>query len=285
MSRGRIRTVKPEWLTDERMLASGHEARILSIALNAYADDDGRGRWLENRMAHDVFAMDPDPLASLRAGVKGLDGWYFHRYRVANEGYYQVLKFRRHQRLEKAQASKLPASPELERVDTPRGPEFHFPASSVSSLQPLRDSAGTPPPIPRASLVPVPCSPSLIPDPSVAPTGTGGGELSRSFRSPQGCVVRSHVDDVFKAAKASTPTGADAEWNRIGKRLWEESERSGSPLAELAAAMARGFLKNPKARDAGWPVAWVARNPIQYVKEGQRDAPTPETFDDEENPL
>lgn len=283
MSRGRIRTVKPEWLTDERMLGSGDKARILSIGLNAFADDDGRGKWLENRMAHDVFGLDPDPLASLRAGVMGLDGWYFHRYRVAGEGYYQVLKFRRHQRLEKAQPSKLPPCPELERVETPRGPEFHFPVveAPVSSLQPIRDFSGSLPSVPRASSLPVPCSPSLIPD----PRGSGGGELPRTFRSPHAGVVRSHVDDVFKAAKASTPTGTDVEWNKIGKRLWEEAERGGNPLADLAEAMARGFLRNAKAKEAGWPLAWAVRNPIQYVREGQRDAVTPATFDDEENPL
>jgi hypothetical protein len=100
-------------------------------------------------------------------------------------------------------------------------------------------------------------------------------------------VVRSTVDDVFKAAKASTPTGTDADWNKIGKRLAEESDRNdGGKLADLAEAMARGFHANQKAKAQGWPLPWAARNPIQYVREGERLMVTkPGSFDDEETPL
>ena len=41
---GRIRSIKPEWLEDERMVMASSDARVLSIALILMADDYGNGR-------------------------------------------------------------------------------------------------------------------------------------------------------------------------------------------------------------------------------------------------
>jgi hypothetical protein len=43
MSR-RIRSIKPEWLDDEKIAGASDEARVLSVALILMSDDYGRGR-------------------------------------------------------------------------------------------------------------------------------------------------------------------------------------------------------------------------------------------------
>ena len=49
----RIRTIKPEWLEDERLALASPPARVMSVALICMADDFGRGRravtWVARR--------------------------------------------------------------------------------------------------------------------------------------------------------------------------------------------------------------------------------------------
>jgi hypothetical protein len=61
---GRIRTVKPEWLEDERMVEMSPEARVLSVGLLLLADDYGNGRGSDLYLHSRVFPASPrDKLA------------------------------------------------------------------------------------------------------------------------------------------------------------------------------------------------------------------------------
>lgn len=62
---GRIRSIKPEWLEDERMVAASSDARVLSIALILMADDYGNGRCHSASIASRVFPPSGESLESL----------------------------------------------------------------------------------------------------------------------------------------------------------------------------------------------------------------------------
>lgn len=118
----RIRTIKPEWRTDQKLAQAGLAGRVLSVALITLADDQGRGVWRDPVMAVEVFGYEPDPSRLLRDAVATLSGWYVEVYSVRGERYFQILNWAIHQRVDKAKPSRIP--PLTERDDGgPTAPE------------------------------------------------------------------------------------------------------------------------------------------------------------------
>lgn len=113
----RIRTVKPEWLDDERLVLASADARVLSIALIIMADDEGRGRANATMLAARVFPGSGDPRASAVTALSDLAAVRFVVvYEVDGQTYYQVRNWRKHQRIDRPKASQLPPPPsEIER--------------------------------------------------------------------------------------------------------------------------------------------------------------------------
>lgn len=103
----RIRTIKPEWLEDERLAACSSDARVLSIALIVMADDAGRGRCGVVTAAR-VFPTDPSRYA---AAVAELEGWYLDRYVVRAQTYYAIRNFDKHQIVDRRRFRVLTPDP------------------------------------------------------------------------------------------------------------------------------------------------------------------------------
>lgn len=135
----RIRTIKPEYWSDERMATVSLEARLLFLGLFNLSDDEGRLRGHPALIRGALFPYDDLTVAQV-------DGWLaelesagrIQRYRVDGEAYVWVRNFAKHQKIDHAAPSKLPAPPEV--LASPR--------------EDLRDFASPrePSPVPREKL-------------------------------------------------------------------------------------------------------------------------------------
>lgn len=112
----RIRSVKPEWLQDDRLAECSDAARLLSIALLLMADDKGRGR-VGRQAAGEVFGGD---LAKFDAALGELAGWYCRRYEVRGQRYYAVTNWARHQRIDHPSKPTTPEPTEGRWLDEER---------------------------------------------------------------------------------------------------------------------------------------------------------------------
>lgn len=104
----RIRTIKPEFFTDEKLVEVSFAARLLFQGLWVFGDDEGRTPYSPRRIKMQIFPgddVDIDKLLGelLRIGV-------VHRY-AASDGaeYLEVKNFSKHQRINKPTPSRIPA--------------------------------------------------------------------------------------------------------------------------------------------------------------------------------
>lgn len=107
----RIRTIKPEWLADERLLEAGSDARVMSLALILLSDDYGRGRASERWLAGQVFAFEDNSHAKVRETLAALSGWFVEVYEVRGQTYFEVLNWDKHQRVDRPGKPHVPEPP------------------------------------------------------------------------------------------------------------------------------------------------------------------------------
>lgn len=93
----RIRTIKPEWLEDDRLLMASVEARLLTVALIVMSDDYGRGR-LNVATAARCFPMNPQ---LFQPAFEELSSWFVEEYQVRGQRYFQILNWDKHQKVSK----------------------------------------------------------------------------------------------------------------------------------------------------------------------------------------
>jgi hypothetical protein len=89
----RIRTVKPEFWSDEKLAECSRDARLLFIGTWNFADDEGRMEYSPKRLKMQIFPGDTIDVAPLvtelaHAGLVIL-------YRVAERDYLQIPHFRK----------------------------------------------------------------------------------------------------------------------------------------------------------------------------------------------
>lgn len=109
----RIRSVKPEWLEDERLGLASSDARVLSIALMLMADDEGRGRASPIMLGGQVFPGLANPReVSARAleELRTLD--FVVLYEVDGQHYFEIRNWEKHQKIDRPTPSKLPKNPQ-----------------------------------------------------------------------------------------------------------------------------------------------------------------------------
>lgn len=108
----RIRTIKPAFWTDEKLAELPRDVRLLFIGLiSAMADDEGRCKGNPRLVKAAVFPLDDD-VTALHA-----EEWltFLHAsgriqlYDMNGERYVQVVNWSKHQRIDRAQQSQLPA--------------------------------------------------------------------------------------------------------------------------------------------------------------------------------
>jgi hypothetical protein len=112
----RIRTIKPEFWKSESVGRLGRDARILFIGLWNHADDEGRFRAAPELIKAELFPYDEIKPSAILGWIKELSE--NDRMVVLWKGedgnqYGWIPKFRKHQRIDKPQASKLPKPPDI----------------------------------------------------------------------------------------------------------------------------------------------------------------------------
>lgn len=130
----RIRSVKPEWLEDERLALASSDARVLSIALILIADDYGNGRAHPRLLAGRVFPGLGADVAE-RALQELVDLRFAELYDESRQTYFHIRNWSKHQRIDNAGAPRVPRepSPEGEPADAARGGSRNFAAARGGS--------------------------------------------------------------------------------------------------------------------------------------------------------
>lgn len=112
----RIRTIKPEYWTDEKIVELSFPARLLFIGLWNFADDEGRLVYSPKRLKMQIFPADDLDVSELFGEIRGR--LLAVVYEVDNVEYLQVVGFSKHQKIDRRSPSKLPPPPSP--ADSPR---------------------------------------------------------------------------------------------------------------------------------------------------------------------
>ncbi len=111
----RIRTIKPEFWVDEGVAMLSRDARLLYIATWNLADDEGILRWSADFIRSQVFPYDADMTARRieKLMAELVEGDFLFPYDTGRVRQHLavVVRFRKHQRINRAQPSKLPPPP------------------------------------------------------------------------------------------------------------------------------------------------------------------------------
>lgn len=106
----RIRSIKPEFWSDEKLSECSLSARLLFIGLWTFADDEGRAEYQPARIRMQVFPCGSVNLVKVRELLGELTERSLIRvYVVDSKEYLDIPNFAKHQRINRPTASKLPA--------------------------------------------------------------------------------------------------------------------------------------------------------------------------------
>jgi len=119
----RIRTIKPDFWTDEKVVELSAFARLLFIGLWNFADDEGRMVLSPKRIKMQIFPADTLDISALFGEIRREK--LIEVYAIDNIEYLQINSFAKHQKIDKRSASKLPSnsssSPESPRIPPTEG--------------------------------------------------------------------------------------------------------------------------------------------------------------------
>lgn len=115
----RIRTVKPEFWKDAKLLKVSRDARLLFIATLNFADDEGRLVYDVEQLKIDIFPQDDVDIGAIYQELADIRRVAI--YEVAGKSYLHVVNFSKHQKVDKRTASRLPPPPP-DPSDSPRIP-------------------------------------------------------------------------------------------------------------------------------------------------------------------
>jgi hypothetical protein len=108
--RPRIRTLKPEVWEDEAIGRLGPWERLLFVGLITMADDEGRLRALPSAIAGHIFPYDDHPPAKILKWLEAVKcAGLIDRYEHSGTAYVQITGWAKHQKINRPQASALPA--------------------------------------------------------------------------------------------------------------------------------------------------------------------------------
>lgn len=105
----RIRTIKPEFWTDEKVVGISAFARLVFIGLWNFVDDYGRAPYSPVRIKMQILPADHVDFPQLLAEISGAD--LITIYDVDGKQFFQVNGFEKHQKIDKRAKSKCPDPP------------------------------------------------------------------------------------------------------------------------------------------------------------------------------
>lgn len=136
---GRIRTIKPEILEDERSAGLSSDAWRLWVSMWLLADDHGRLRGAPSWLHSQVFWATPIPV-----DVPGLlceldTACVIERYEVSGQKYIEIPNWTKHQKVDRPSNPRVPARPDADS----RVPRDRL-ATDLRPPTPITTPTGTP---------------------------------------------------------------------------------------------------------------------------------------------
>jgi hypothetical protein len=111
--------IQPEIWTDEGFLSLSISARLMFIGMISGADDEGRGLATDRCLKARIFPADDVTLEQVRKYRDEVAAAVNVRiYDVDDKKYYELRKWRNHQRLERPSKSIIPPAPSESGIDT-----------------------------------------------------------------------------------------------------------------------------------------------------------------------
>lgn len=105
----RIRSIKPEFWTDEKVVALSPLARLLFIGIWNFVDDYGRAPYSPTRLKMQILPADSADISELLGEIRR--ECLIVVYSVDGKEYFEVRGFSKHQKIDKRSASKHPPPP------------------------------------------------------------------------------------------------------------------------------------------------------------------------------
>ncbi len=105
----RIRTIKPEFWTDEKIVTLTPLARLLFIGMWNFVDDYGRAEFSPLRLKMQILPADNLDISEILGEIRGESMIVI--YTVDNKEYFEVCNFSKHQKVDKRSDSKHPPPP------------------------------------------------------------------------------------------------------------------------------------------------------------------------------
>lgn len=105
----RIRTIKPDFWTDEKIVELSPLARLLFLGLLNFCDDDGRMQFSIRKIKMQIFPAEHTDLSGEFGEIRGAS--LIRIYVVDNVEYLHIVNFNKHQKIDKRTHSKLPPPP------------------------------------------------------------------------------------------------------------------------------------------------------------------------------
>lgn len=211
----RIRTIKPEFWTDEAVMLCKPLTRLFFIGMWNQADDYGRLDYALMTLKARIFPNDQLEIDALKAMVDELcSNDLLLVYSANGKNYIQITGWH-NQKIDKRQVSKIPA-----------------PFDDVTQQIPP-----TPADLPRTP-------------PTPAPVKEGNGE-ERKEDIPVAGATRDAIDEAFEEFWRAYPKRDGANPKVPAAKLFRAAVRAGAPAAEIVAGARQCAVTD--AKDVGTP--------------------------------
>lgn len=277
---GRIRSIKPEWLEDEKIALASLEARVLSVALLLIADDHGNGRAHPRILTAKVFPLG-DVSVTERALRELVDLRFIRLYVADDQQYFSIRRWKEHQRVDKPGKPRVPLPPESASTsqEIPANPREEILGSTghQESLAPDQEhrSVGSGAGAERLARESPRASPE--PEPEPEPDDPGSGIRESPSRAPPGAFMRlaeflrDGVAQGFDGLGEPVPLECRdltwPGWVRFARWVREKASKSGRDDLEIGAQAIRSFFGSTKAEQRGYPVSFLVKNPLEFWKD------------------
>jgi hypothetical protein len=135
----RIRTIQPNFARSTSMSHVSRDARLLFVQLWTVVDDAGRARASPAGLAAQLYAADDDAPTQLPAWLDALEGeGCIERYTIDEVSYLRIVNWRRHQKIDRPTASRLPPAPR-EPLASAREESTQMSMASASEANPREE--------------------------------------------------------------------------------------------------------------------------------------------------
>jgi hypothetical protein len=132
----RIRTIQPHFPKSRSMGRVSRDARLLFIQLWLVADDTGRLRFDHQTLLDELYPEDSDAALFLTAWLDELEREKcIERYQVNDGAFVRIVKWRKHQIVDRPSGSTCPPAPREAREPREESPRMQKPSASKADAR------------------------------------------------------------------------------------------------------------------------------------------------------